>query len=134
MKVHPPEIQITQAPIQEDPSLKQLDKDENEEQNTEAEVEKEDQEIRLKEQKTDLSDIEDFNLSQLQIKDHYFDDNLEEHLDKKISSAKKEFFEISESDRDLHQYGDMKDPEEDVGEPKQLLDNSELDKEAENSK
>lgn len=132
--MHLPEIQITQAPIQEDSSLKQLDKDENEEQNTEAEVEKEDQEIRLKEQKTDLSDIEDFNLSQLQIKDHYFDDNLEEHLDKKISSAKKEFFEISESDRDLHQYGDMKDPEEDVAEPKQFLDNSELDKEAENSK
>lgn len=106
--------------LQEDVHLKQIGHDGREELSKSLDLQNEDQEVRLKVQKTDLSDIEDFNLSQLQIKDNYFDDNLEEHLDKKISSAQKEFFEISESDRDLHQYGDFKGLDDDLAEPEPI--------------
>ena len=67
-----------------------------------------------------MNDNEDLNLSQIQNKDQYFEENLEEHLDEKISSAKKEYFEFSESDKDLKQLQEDKGNEGEDIEPKQL--------------
>lgn len=86
----------------------------------------EDREVPLSESKGNESVSEDFNLSQLQIKDQSFDGNLEAQLDKKVTSAKKEFFELSESDRDLKQFEETKEPDNEEIPSQQLIEKFQL--------
>lgn len=64
---------------------------------------------------------EDLNLSY--IKETSFEGNLEEQLEVKITSTQKEYFDLSESDRDLHQFELGKEPDPKELEPQQLSEN-----------
>lgn len=73
-----------------------------------------DQEIKMEDLKQESHDNEEFNLSQIQIKEEYFEETTDEDLDKKITSAKKNYFEFSESDKDFNQFEESKQNEEET--------------------
>ena len=76
--------------------------------------------------KQESNENEEFNLSQIQIKEDYFEEAIDEDLDKKITSAKKNFFDFSESDKDFNQFGENKQNEDTENDTNKANDNEEI--------
>ena len=71
-----------------------------------------DEEVKMTDIKAESNDNEEFNLSQIQIKEDYFEETTDEDLDKRTTSAKKNYFDFSESDKEFNQFEENKPIEE----------------------
>ena len=85
-----------------------------------------DQEIKMEDIKQESNENEEFNLSQIQIKEDYFEEAIDEDLEKKITSAKKNFFDFSESDKDFNQFGENKQNEDTENDTNKANENEEI--------